>query len=78
MAPTGNAAFIIEGKTIKSALEMNMERRGFSEIHESRLTQMAFNYSEVELMVIDEISMVGANIFCHMNRIWQKIKKQTA
>lgn len=73
MAPTANAAFLIGGKTIDSALAIHIEKRKFSEATAAKLSQMAFNYEEVCLIICDEISMVGTNKFFQMNRMWQKL-----
>ena len=68
MAPTANAAFIIGGKTIDSAL-------GFSPIDVNRYTQanpgkmamMQFQYEDVKVIFVDEISMVGSMKLAKIN-----------
>ncbi len=74
MAPTANAAFLIGGKTIDSALAMHMEKAMFNEVTAARISQLAFNYDEVCLIICNEILMVGTNKFFQMNRIWQTLK----
>ena len=68
MAPTANAALIVGGKTIDSAL-------GFSPIDINRYTQadpgkmamMKFQYEEVKVIFCDEISMVGSAKLAKIN-----------
>ena len=68
IAPTANAAFIIKGKTIESALHINMNRRkSFSKGTQDRASLLAFQYEDVVLTCCDEISMVGTNKFAAMN-----------
>ena len=68
IAPTANAAFIINGKTIESALHINMERRkNFLKASEDRASLMKFQYEDVALTCCDEISMVGTNKLAVIN-----------
>ena len=59
MAPTANAASLINGKTIESCLGINPhERWSFVKSSEERQSQMKFLYQDVRVLVCDEISMV--------------------
>jgi chromosomal replication initiation ATPase DnaA len=61
MAPTGNAAFIIGGRTIDSALGFSpMESNRYVQNDPARMASMKYQYEDVEVMFIDEISMVGS------------------
>ena len=75
MAPTGNAAFIIHGKTIESALGMQPQKgQGYMKMSASRESTLNFTYENLLSGFIDEISMVGANKFARINFRLQDIK----
>ena len=68
MAPTGNAAFIIGGRTIDSALGFApTESNRYAEIEAGRMATMKYQYENVEFMFIDEISMVGSTKLTKIN-----------
>ena len=68
MAPTANAAYIINGKTIESALGMLPRKRNtFVNIQRSRLSNFTFLYDRVGVVFCDEISMVGSCKFTKIN-----------
>ena len=73
MAPTANAAFLIDGKTIDSALGIHMEKGKFTHTTVPKMSQMAFNYEEICLITCDGISMVGTNKFVEINRMLRKL-----
>ena len=61
MAPTANAAFIIGGRTIDSLLGFTpMDQNRYVPTDPGRLAKMKFEYENVEILFIDEISMVGS------------------
>ena len=61
MAPTANAAFIIGGKTIDSALGFSpADLNRYTEAHPARMAKMKFQYEDVQVIFCDEISMVGS------------------
>ena len=61
MAPTANAAFIIGGRTIDSILGFYpMNQNCYVPTDPGRMAQMKFQYEDVEVLFIDEISMVGS------------------
>ena len=61
MAPTGNAAFIIGGRTIDSALGFTpMESNRYVETNPAHTATMKYQYEDVDVLFIDEISMVGS------------------
>ena len=68
MAPTANAAFLIKGKTIESALSINMSKYNtFSKRSADSVSQLAFEYEDVAAVICDEISMVGTNKLAAIN-----------
>ena len=62
MAPTGNAAFIVHGKTIESALGMRPQKNhNYTKMPCSVESTLRFTYENVLSIFIGEISMVGCN-----------------
>ena len=75
MAPTGNAAYIIHGKTIESALGMQPQKgQGYMKMSASKESTLHFTYENVLSGFIDEVSMVGANKFARLNFRLQDIR----
>ena len=75
MAPTGNAAYIIHGKTIESALGMEPQKgKGYMKMSASRESTLNFAYENVLCGFIDEISMVGTNKLSRVNFRLQDIR----
>ena len=64
-APTGVAAFNIDGQTLHSLLPTRAE---FKDLVGERLTKLQQAFSEVKYLVIDEMSMVGRKIFGQVYR----------
>ena len=61
MAPTANAAFIIGGKTIDSALGFSpMDVNRYTQAQPGKMAMMKFQYEDVSAIFCDEISMVGS------------------
>ena len=68
MAPTANAAYIINGKTIESALGMlPRQRNSFVKVKRDRLSNLTFLFEDVVVAFCDEISMVGTSKFTKMH-----------
>ena len=68
MAPTGNAAYIIHGKTIESALGMQPQKgQGYIKMSASKESTLHFTYENLLSGFIDEVSMVGTNKFARIN-----------
>ena len=68
MAPTANAAYLIKGKTIESALGMlPRSRNTFVKVESNRLSNLTFVYQDVAVAFCDEISMVGSCKLTKMN-----------
>ena len=68
MAPTANAAQIIGGKTIDSALGFSpTDVNRYTSADEGRMAMMKFMYEDLKLIICDEVSMVGANKLSRIN-----------
>ena len=68
MAPTANAAGIVGGKTIDSALGFSPgDTNQYSSTNEGRMAMKKFMYEDLRLIVTDEISMVGAMKLAKIN-----------
>ena len=74
-APTGVAAFNINGMTLHSALLLGCNRyTGFQPLSNDRLTTL----SKLMLIIIDEVSMVGSNMLLEIHKRLQQIKGVTS
>ena len=76
-APTGVAAFNISGMTIHSAFCFKPFRFGFNYLplsHE-KLPFLEKQFQNLQLLIIDEISMVGADTLLHIYRRLCEIKR---
>ena len=68
MAPTANAAGIIRGKTIESCLGINPHVKwNYVKASQERQSKLKYLYEEVKVIVLDELSMIGANKLEKMN-----------
>ena len=66
-APTGVAAFNIDGHTLHSLLSLPI-RGEFKDLEGERLTKLQQSFSEIKYVIIDEMSMVGRKIFGQVDR----------
>ena len=73
-APTGVAAFNIGGMTLHSALLLNCGRFGYQPLSSERLNTLRAKLSNLLLIIIDEVSMVGSNMLLEIHRRLQQIK----
>ena len=60
-APTGVAAFNINGMTLHSAFLLGGKYTGFQPLSHDRLNTLRSKLSKLILVIIDEVSMVGSN-----------------
>jgi ATP-dependent DNA helicase PIF1 len=58
LAPTGIAAFGINGMTIHSALSLPV-KSSFNELVPSALSKLQYQWKDIKLLIIDEKSMIG-------------------
>ncbi|CAD7078884.1 unnamed protein product [Hermetia illucens] len=74
-APTGKAAFGIRGQTIYSAFALPVSQASYSmpNLSASVSNTLASNLAKLKLIIIDEISMVGAHTFHRKNQRLQKM-----
>ena len=74
-APTGVAAFNIDGITLHSALLLGRSKySGFQPLSHDRLNTLRTKLSRLVLLIVDEVSMVGANMLLEIHRRLQQIK----
>ena len=74
MFPTGNAAFIIGGRTIDSALGFSlMESNRYVQTDLARRATMKYQYEDVDVMFIDKINMVGSMKLTKINFRFQDL-----
>ncbi|XP_068742581.1 uncharacterized protein [Montipora capricornis] len=74
MAPTGVAAIKINGTTINTALAIPKETGdNLSAMSDQKKTQMRMLLADLELIIIDEISMVANNTLLHIHQRLKEI-----
>ncbi len=79
-ASSGVASFNIEGSTVHSALALRVRRKG-NDTHHHGLPQEIKNTLEndlehLQVLIIDEISMIGANTLYQVHRNLEEIKNR--
>lgn len=73
-APTGPAAFNIHGQTLHSAFSFPQCVYEQQTISQAKLSSMRIKYSNLSLLIIDEISMVGSDFLHLVSRRLNEIK----
>ena len=73
-APTGTAAFNISGMTIHSTFLIPVAMRQYRNLGADTLNTLRNKLNNVKVVIIDEISMVGANLFYQIHRRLEEIK----
>jgi hypothetical protein len=75
-APTGVAAFNIEGMTIHSALLLHTQkgRKEIGQLSFEKLNTLRSKLENLTLLIIDEVSMVGADMLLNIHRRLNEIK----
>ena len=71
MAPTGMAAFNIEGQTIHSSLLLNLGQKrnnSHSRLSDEQRNTLRCKLRDLQIIIIDEISMVGADTLLEIHR----------
>ena len=75
MAPTANAAYIIKGKTVESALGMLPRKNNtFKKENRQKVSNFSFLYEDTSIVFCDEISMIGSSKFTRIHFQLQDIK----
>ena len=59
-APTGVAAFNIQGMTLHAALLLSISKFSSQPLSQDKLNMLRTKLSNLQLLIIDEISMVGS------------------
>ena len=78
-APTGVAAFNINGMTLHSALLLSTNKyTGFQPLGHNKLNSLRTKLSNLALIIIDEVSMVGSSMLLEIHKRLQQIKGLTA
>ncbi|EFA82893.1 hypothetical protein PPL_03671 [Heterostelium album PN500] len=72
-APTGIAALNIQGMTIHSFAGIRSSSASFEDLLASAYSRKS-NWKEVEVLIIDEISMLDGLLFTHLDMIARKIR----
>lgn len=74
-APTGVAAFNINGMTLHSALLLGRSKYGgFQPLNHDKLNTLRTKLTHLTLLIIDEVSMVGSNMLLEIHKRLQQIK----
>ena len=75
-APTGVAAFNIEGMTIHSALLLHTHKgsKDSGQLSFEKLNSLRSKLENLHLLIIDEVSMVGADMLLNIHRRLDEIK----
>ncbi|KAJ8023489.1 hypothetical protein HOLleu_35946 [Holothuria leucospilota] len=77
-APTGKAAFNINGQTIHSAFQINPNRGyNFLKLNSDKLNSLQVKYRHLQVVIIDEISMVGSRQLLFVHEPLKEIKSRT-
>ena len=74
-APTGVAAFNINGMTLHSVFLLGRSKySGFQPLSHDRLNTLRTTLSRLMFVIIDEVSMVGSNMLLEIHKRLQQIK----
>lgn len=77
LAPTGLTAFNIKGQTIHSVLRLPVQHgyiTSYSELSAKALKEIRFEFRNIHIVLIDEVSMVSAVMLEHIHLRLQTIK----
>ena len=72
LSPTGVAAININGTTIHSDLGKNVGSKLYS-LHDQQRAALRTKFSEIRLIIIDEISMASSVLFYRVNQRLNKL-----
>ena len=78
LAPTGVAAYLVNGTTIESGLGIQPTRdRTYLRNNASRNSSLRFLYEDLQCIFLDEVSMCGSDMLAKMNFRMQEIMGNT-
>ena len=74
IAPTGVAAYLVNGSTIESALGMQPQKgKSYVSNKSSRNSNLRFLYEDLKVIFLDEVSMCGSDMLARINFRMQEI-----
>ncbi|XP_075334585.1 uncharacterized protein LOC142395729 [Odontesthes bonariensis] len=75
-APTGIAAYNLEATTIHTTFSIGIDvRLPYTPLGEEKLNSLRLKYSDVHILIIDEISMVDHNLLSYVHGRLRQIKQ---
>ncbi|XP_071788473.1 uncharacterized protein [Asterias amurensis] len=75
-APTGVAAFNINGSTVHSALSISTDvSLPYQPLGEEKISTLRHKLGQLQILIIDEISMVGQKLLCYIHGRLRQIKQ---
>merc|ERR1712240_138098 len=80
-APTGTAAFLIKGTTLHSLFKLPVNARFTDDIlplHPTTLQQMQETFKNTEILIIDEMSMVGQYMLYQLSKRLHELKPKNS
>jgi exonuclease III len=74
-ATTGKAAFNVNGNTLHTLFNIpaNHSLSTYSKLDHSKLNTLRCQYSELKVLIVDEVSMMGSNMFNFVNNRLKEI-----
>ena len=73
-APTGVAAFNVQGMTLHSALLLTVSKFSSQPLTQDKLNTLRTKLSNLQLLIIDEVSMVGSDMLLQIHKRLQQLK----
>ena len=73
-APTGVVSFNIQGMTLHSALLLPTSQFSYQPLSQDKLNTLRTKLSNLQLLIIDEVSMVGSNMLLQIHKRLQQLK----
>ena len=77
LAPTGMAAYHINGNTIHSGLHININKKELAPLNDSQLNMLRSKYHKTIAVMYEEVSMVGRDLFKKSEKRLQQIMGTT-
>ena len=76
-APTGSAAYNIKGSTLHSAFSLPLVKsktKPYMRLSDEKLNSLKIKLSNLQILIIDEVSMVGHLTLSHIDERLKEIK----